>query len=126
MGRIRGKDTKPELMVRSVLHRLGYRFTVNGPKNRELPGRPDIVLPRLGTVILVHGCYWHRHKGCRFAYTPKSRVEFWEKKFESNVARDKRNIRDLDQLGWRIIVVWECETKAPDSLKESLRAKLGV
>lgn len=111
MSRIKGKDTKPELLVRSLLHRAGYRFTVNGPKNKSLPGRPDIVLPKFKAVVFVHGCYWHRHRNCKYAYTPKSRVEFWEAKFDANVKRDRRNQRDLKRLGWKVIVIWECQTR---------------
>ena len=111
MSRIKGKDTKPELLVRSLLHRAGYRFTVNGPKNKSLPGRPDIVLPKFKAVVFVHGCYWHRHRNCKYAYTPKSRVEFWEAKFDANVKRDRRNQRDLKRLGWKVVVIWECQTR---------------
>jgi len=111
MSRIRGKDTKPERIVRSLLHQSGYRFTVNGPRNRSLPGRPDIVLPKHKAVIFVHGCYWHRHEGCRLAYTPKSRVEFWNAKFSENVERDRKNRVELEELGWKVILVWECQTR---------------
>lgn len=117
MSRIRGIDTKPELIVRSLLHRNGYRFRLH---RKDLPGRPDIVLPKYHAVILVHGCYWHRHKGCRFAYTPKSRREFWEKKFADNVARDRRNVRALRKLGWRCLTVWECEIKNEEKLRSRL------
>ena len=106
MSRIRGKDTKPERILRGLLHETGYRFTVNGPRNRKLAGRPDIVLPKYRTVVFVHGCYWHRHEGCRLAYNPKTRVDFWEKKFTENVARDKRNEVPLKEAGWQVIVVW--------------------
>lgn len=123
MGRIRNKDTKPELMVRSLLHGMGYRFTVNGPKNRKLPGRPDIVLPKYRTVIFVHGCFWHRHKGCKETTTPKTRTEWWEAKFGGNVERDRRNQRDLRKLGWKVIVVWECQTKKETKLV-SLRRRV--
>ena len=112
MSRIRGKNTKPELIVRSLLHQAGYRFTVNGPNNRKLPGRPDIVLPKHKAAIFVHGCYWHRHKGCKLAYSPKSRVEFWESKFADNVRRDKRNKKELEALGWKVIIIWECQTRS--------------
>ncbi|MEM9417689.1 MAG: DNA mismatch endonuclease Vsr [Planctomycetota bacterium] len=121
MSRIRGTDTKPERVVRSVLHRMGYRFRLH---RRELPGKPDIVLPRYKTVVFVHGCYWHRHKGCRLAYTPKTRVEFWNTKFTANVERDRRNVRELEQSGWKVIIVWECETVDRDLLEQSLRAAL--
>ena len=113
MSRIRSRDTRPELVVRSMLHRLGYRFRL---QRRDLPGSPDIVLPKYTTVIFVHGCYWHRHQGCRFAYTPKSRKDFWLAKFEQNVSRDKRVQEQLEAAGWRVIVIWECETKDIESL----------
>ena len=113
MSRIRGKDTKPEIAVRSILHRTGYRFRLH---RRDLPGNPDIVLPKYHTVILVHGCFWHRHRGCKYAYTPKSRVDFWQKKFTENVERDKRNRKALRQEGWKVVVVWECELRDPDKL----------
>ncbi len=115
MSRIRSRDTKPELLLRSALHRLGLRFTVNGPLNRELPGRPDIVLPRHEAVVLVHGCYWHRHKGCKLAYQPKTRVKWWNEKFEANVARDRLVRGRLRRLGWSVHTVWECQIrKAPE------------
>lgn len=110
MSRIRGRNTAPEKQVRSALHRAGYRFRLH---RQDLPGRPDIVLPKHHTVIFVHGCFWHRHKNCRFAYTPKSRVRFWQDKFQSNVERDRRNVRALRALGWRIMTVWECEAASP-------------
>ena len=106
MSRIGGKDTKPELHVRQLLHAMGYRFRLH---RKDLPGKPDIVLPKFKAVIFVHGCYWHRHPGCKFAYIPKSRVEFWKEKFASNVARDQRNQAELTKIDWRYLVVWECE-----------------
>lgn len=112
MSRIRSKDTKPELAVRSILHRLGYRFTVNGPKNKQLPGKPDIVLPKYKTVIFVHGCFWHGHLGCKHFRLPKTRTEWWKAKLEGNVARDGRNQKALRKLGWKVVVVWECEIKS--------------
>jgi DNA mismatch endonuclease (patch repair protein) len=96
----------PERTVRSLLHRLGYRFRIH---RGDLPGNPDIVLPRYRTIIFIHGCYWHRHKGCKFAYTPKSNVEFWQHKFDENVKRDEMVIRQLRGQGWRVLVVWECQ-----------------
>ena len=104
MARIRGKDTKPEVFVRSALHRAGFRFRLYA---RGLPGRPDIVLPRHGVVIFVHGCFWHRH-GCALASEPATRRRFWQAKFEANMARDRRNARALRELGWRVLTVWEC------------------
>ena len=108
MSRIRGRDTKPELLVRRIAHGLGFRFRLH---RRDLPGCPDIVFPKYRAVIQVHGCFWHRHPNCRFASTPKTRVEYWTKKFEGNVQRDRRNQRALTDLGWRTMVIWECETK---------------
>jgi DNA mismatch endonuclease (patch repair protein) len=110
MSRIRGLNTVPERQVRSALHRAGYRFRLH---RKDLPGRPDIVLPKHHTVVFVHGCFWHRHKNCRFAYTPKSRVRFWQNKFQNNVERDRRNVRALRALGWRVMTVWECEAANP-------------
>ena len=104
MSRIGPKDTSPELIVRSTLHRLGYRFRLHVKK---LPGKPDIVLAKHRTVIFVHGCFWHRHKGCKQASTPKSNQAFWQEKFARNVERDRRNVRSLKQLGWKVIIIWE-------------------
>ena len=123
MSRIRGADTRPEIAVRSLLHRMGYRFSLH---RKDLPGKPDIVLPKHETVIFVHGCYWHRHPRCRFAYTPKSRIDFWQKKFDDNVARDKRNQRDLKKLGWHVATVWECETKSGEELERKIWAAFQV
>jgi DNA mismatch endonuclease (patch repair protein) len=114
MRAIRAKDTKPEKAVRSIVHRLGFRFRLH---RKDLPGRPDIVLPRLRTVILVHGCFWHRHHGCPFAYLPKARRDFWTRKFETNARRDLRVQRDLEELGWCVITVWECELRDQDQLR---------
>src|SRR5436305_11353986 len=113
MSRIRGKDTTPEKVVRSVLHRMGFRFRLHGKK---LPGRPDIVLARYKAVILVHGCFWHRHKGCRNCTTPTKNRAFWVKKLEGNAARDDLHRLALRKLGWRAAVVWECETEKPASI----------
>jgi DNA mismatch endonuclease, patch repair protein len=117
MSRIRGADTKPEIIVRSLLHRMGYRFRLH---RRDLPGTPDIVLPRPATVVFVHGCFWHRHKNCKGATTSKTRVKFWQSKFATNVERDARNRRDLRRLGWRSVIVWECELHQPDKLERRL------
>ena len=108
MSRIRNKDTKPEIIVRSILHGEGLRFTVNGPKNKKLPGKPDIVLPKYKTVIFVHGCFWHNHEGCKLAYIPKSNTDFWTEKFEKNRARDQRNLEQLQKMNWKIGIIWEC------------------
>lgn len=111
MSRIRGRDTKPELILRSMLHRLGYRFTVNGPKNKSLPGKPDIVLPKYHTVIFVHGCFWHGHENCKIARIPRSRTEWWSAKIDGNKARDLRNETTLLDLGWHVVTIWECAMK---------------
>ena len=121
MSRIRNANTYPERLVRSLLHRMGYRFRLH---RNDLPGRPDIVMPRHRAVVQVHGCYWHRHPGCKFAYTPKSNQAFWESKFNENVARDRRQNHQLIELGWKVIIVWECETRDPDTLIKMLKAKL--
>ena len=106
MSGIRSKNTKPELAVRRYLHARGFRYRIS-PRN--VPGRPDIVLPRYRAAILVHGCFWHRHPGCRLATNPASNVDFWKKKFSANVARDAKVLDLLTEAGWRAIVVWECE-----------------
>ena len=106
MSRIRSRDTLPEIALRKALHALGLRFRLH---NRKLPGKPDIVLPRYKAAVFVHGCFWHRHDGCKVATTPKSNTNFWVQKFDRNVARDARVSGELDALGWRVFVVWECE-----------------
>lgn len=108
MARIRGRDTQPELVVRRIAHRLGFRFRLH---RKDLPGSPDIVFPRYRSIIMVHGCFWHRHRGCRFASIPKTNVRYWEDKFASNVVRDSENKLHLRERGWRVLVIWECETK---------------
>lgn len=120
MSRIRGKDTAPERLVRSALHRAGYRFRLH---SKTLPGRPDLVMPKYRIVVFVHGCFWHRHRGCRFAYTPKSQTVFWNAKFDSNVARDRRNARELRTLGWIVVTVWECEADRPEKWLSRLAAR---
>jgi DNA mismatch endonuclease (patch repair protein) len=119
MSRIRGRDTKPEVAVRSILHRLGLRFRLH---RGDLPGRPDIVLTRHRTVVLVHGCFWHRHARCQFAYSPKSNTEFWSQKFKTNIVRDQRDRRRLRGLGWRVVVVWECQATDLAALAKRLGA----
>ena len=110
MSRVRGKDTKPELLVRQFLHANGYRFRLH---RKDLPGRPDITLPRLRTVIFVHGCFWHRHGGCPYFVVPKTRTDFWMEKIGRNVANDERQQAELRAAGWRVLVVWECELRRP-------------
>ena len=121
MAGIRGKDTRPELIVRSMVHRMGLRFRLHG---KGLPGRPDLVFKRLRTVILVHGCFWHRHT-CGLAATPKTRPDFWAAKFDANVRRDAANKLALQHLGWRVIEVWECEVRDLESLGKRLHNELG-
>ena len=116
MSRVRGKNTRPERAARSLLHFLGYRFTVNGPRNKKLPGKPDIVLPKFKTAIFVHGCFWHRHQHCKRATTPKSNLDYWLPKFERNIRRDQENQNALEKAGWKVIVVWECELEDPDAI----------
>jgi DNA mismatch endonuclease (patch repair protein) len=118
MARVRHQDTKPELIVRSFLHRSGMRFRLH---RSDLPGTPDIVFPALRKIILVHGCFWHRHKGCARTTSPKTRNSFWLAKFEANIARDRRVQRHLRKLGWRILIVWECETRNENGLKRKLQ-----
>jgi DNA mismatch endonuclease (patch repair protein) len=123
MSRIRGRNTKPEVALRSLLHSLGYRFTVNGPKNKSLPGKPDIVLPKYRAVIFVHGCFWHGHESCPHFRLPKSRIDFWSAKIEGNQTRDLRNETALRHLGWHVVTIWECALKTTAArawLKESL------
>lgn len=109
MSRIKGRNTGPELRLRSLLHLAGLRFRLHA---KQLPGCPDVVLPKHRTAIFVHGCFWHRHPGCRNATVPSTRREFWQGKFDDNVRRDVRNQAALDAAGWTVLVIWECELKA--------------
>lgn len=108
MGGIRGKDTRPELSLRKALHARGFRYRLHG---KTLPGKPDLVFPRYRAVCFVHGCFWHRHPGCRYTTTPATRHDFWQAKFAANVARDERNYHRLFQEGWRVAIVWECSLR---------------
>lgn len=117
MARIRGRDTAPELAVRRIAHRMGLRFRL---QRKDLPGRPDLVLPKHRLAVFVHGCFWHRHEGCRFASTPKSRITYWTEKFAANVARDARKEAALKELDWRVLVIWECETTDKASVERKL------
>lgn len=121
MSRVRRANTAPELLVRQAAHRMGYRFRLH---TKDLPGTPDIVFPRRRKIIFVHGCFWHRHSGCKHASTPKSRREFWEQKFDQNIARDKRIKTALDELGWKTFIIWECETRDLAQLEALLRRHL--
>ena len=121
MSRIRGRNTRPEMIVRSMLHRMGFRFRLN---RKDLPGKPDIVLPRHKTVIFVHGCFWHRHPKCKYSYTPKSRLEFWIPKFNKNIEADKKAVKGLEKLGWNVIVFWECELAETENLEKKISVLL--
>jgi len=118
MSRIKSRDTKPEIQLRQLLHKLGFRFRLDS--GNRLFGKPDIVLPKYRTVVFMHGCFWHRHKGCRYCYTPKSRHAFWHKKFEANRARDEKVRRMLRRLGWKVCVVWECQLSRTNYLANRL------
>ncbi|MCE8005286.1 very short patch repair endonuclease [Billgrantia ethanolica] len=113
MGKVRNKDTGPEMTVRRLVHGAGYRYRLHGKK---LPGKPDLVFKGRRKVIFVHGCFWHRHEGCPLARLPKSRLDFWLPKLEANRERDKRNEERLQEMGWAVLVIWECELKSPNSL----------
>lgn len=121
MGRVKGKDTKPEMVVRRLVHALGYRYRLH---RRDLPGRPDLVFGPRHKVIFVHGCFWHRHD-CHLGRMPKSRVDFWQAKLEANRLRDMHNQTALAELGWQILVVWECELAQQEQLKNKLVRFLG-
>ena len=117
MSGIRGKNTRPELKVRRYLHARGFRYLLH---DRRLPGQPDIVLPRYRTVVFVHGCFWHRHPGCQYAYTPRTRVEFWRSKLQANRARDLRVTSELRDLGWEVVTIWECALRSSGSSDATL------
>ena len=117
MSRIRGKDTKPEILVRRGLHARGFRFRL---QERRLPGRPDMTLPKYGVAVMVNGCFWHGHKGCRHAVKPKSNSEFWDAKIKRNQHRDEVTAAHLEALGWTVITIWECELKGKDRTQERI------
>ncbi|WP_321530604.1 DNA mismatch endonuclease Vsr [uncultured Desulfuromonas sp.] len=121
MSRIRSKDTKPEKIVRSLLHKMGYRFRLH---RKDLPGKPDIVLPRLHKVIFVHGCFWHGHHDCKRSKRPTSNQSFWQKKLDQNIDRDKQAISDLKKIGWDVQVIWSCQVTDSEQLKKILSAFL--
>ncbi|CAJ9628261.1 DNA mismatch endonuclease Vsr [Burkholderia pseudomallei] len=121
MSRIKGKDTKPELIVRSLIHRMGYRYRLH---RKGLPGRPDLVFAKRRKAIFIHGCFWHRHEGCHLARLPKSRLDFWLPKLEANAARDKEVEQRLAELGWKVLTIWECEVKEEEALASRIRAFL--
>ena len=120
MSAIKAKDTTPELLVRHALHAMGYRYRLH---RKDLPGKPDIVLPKHKIVIFVNGCFWHRHLGCKYASTPASNADFWMAKFEANIARDKKNYTQLEKLGWKVVVIWECEIRQ-GQISELISSKL--
>ena len=122
MRQVRGKDTKPEMAVRRLAHALGYRFRLH---RKDLPGTPDIVFPSRRKVIFVHGCFWHRHPGCRKASMPTTNYDFWKSKFARNIERDARKEAALREAGWNVLVIWECETRHEDDLRVRLRDFLG-
>jgi DNA mismatch endonuclease (patch repair protein) len=113
MSRVRAKDTKPEMVVRRMLHAAGYRYRLH---DKDLPGKPDLVFPARRKVVFINGCFWHRHRGCAHARLPKSRTEFWTEKLERNRERDERNVEVLRELGWEVLTVWECEVRDPATL----------
>ncbi|MCC6914904.1 MAG: DNA mismatch endonuclease Vsr [Rhodospirillaceae bacterium] len=118
MSRVPNRNTGPEIIVRKLCHALGFRFRLH---SRHLPGSPDLVFPRLRSAVFVHGCFWHRHKGCRRASVPASRRDYWMAKFDRNVARDRKAIRDLRKMGWRVLVVWECQTKKTTTISNKIK-----
>jgi DNA mismatch endonuclease (patch repair protein) len=123
MSRVRGKDTKPELRVRRLIYSLDYRYRLHG---RNLPGTPDLVFKARRKAIFVHGCFWHRHEGCDLCRLPKSRLEFWKPKLMANRERDLANQKKLLELGWRFLIVWECELRDMDRLARRIRTFLGT
>jgi DNA mismatch endonuclease (patch repair protein) len=121
MSRVRAKDTKPEMLVRRLVHAAGYRYRLHV---RDLPGKPDLVFPARRKVVFINGCFWHRHRDCALARLPKSRTEFWTEKLERNRARDERNVAALRDLGWDVLTVWECEIRDPAGLMRRVEAFL--
>lgn len=118
MSKIKGKNTKPEMIVRSMCHELGLRYRLH---RKDLPGTPDLVFPKHRLCLFVHGCFWHRHSGCKYAYTPKSRLDFWLPKLAKNVERDINAQRALEVSGWRVSIIWECQTKNTDTLRTEIQ-----
>lgn len=117
MGKIRSKNTGPEKLLRSQLFLKGFRFRIH---RSDLPGKPDIVLPKFKTAIYVHGCFWHFHEACPGGHMPKTNSNYWELKFEKNLARDKNNLQELQRLGWQVVVIWECELKNKDMITKKI------
>ena len=123
MAKIKGKNTRPEIAARSLLHRAGYRFRIHVA---SLPGKPDIVLAKHSTAVFIHGCFWHRHRGCKLASTPKSHRKFWADKFARNVANDRKHLRQLRRLGWKVVTVWECQLRRPERVLRRIQGVLGA
>jgi DNA mismatch endonuclease (patch repair protein) len=123
MSRIKGKNTKPEILVRSVCHELGLRYRLH---RRDLPGKPDLVFPKHRLCIFVHGCFWHRHLGCKYAYTPKSRQDFWLPKLARNVERDLDAQRALIASDWKVMIIWECHTRNRELLRNEIEKTFGL
>lgn len=123
MSRITSKNTKPEIIVRSALHKAGFRFRLHG---KDLPGAPDIVLPKYKTVVFVHGCYWHVHKGCKRSNLPKSNLLYWTVKFEKNIQRDKKLKKELKKMGYNVYVIWECQTKKIESIISRIKKQIST
>ena len=121
MRAIKSKNTAPEKRVRSVAHRLGLRFRLH---RRDLPGSPDLIFPGRGIVLFVHGCFWHRHENCPVATIPKTNTEYWSKKFRDNIKRDRENRKKLEESGWRVLIIWECETRKRESVEAFLKRNL--
>jgi len=118
MASVPTRHTRPERLVRSLLHNAGYRFRI---QKKDLPGTPDITLPGRKAVIFVHGCFWHQHPGCRYARRPNSNQKYWDKKLDENIVRDRRNVHALKGRGWRVLIVWQCECKNTDALNRRIR-----
>ncbi|MDH4571115.1 very short patch repair endonuclease [Salinicola acroporae] len=118
MSRVRGKDTKPEMRLRRMVHAMGFRYRLHA---KYLPGKPDLVFPSRRAVVFMHGCFWHRHEGCKLARMPKSRVSFWREKLEANRQRDRRNQLRLQEMGWRVLIVWECQLSTPEDTARRVR-----
>jgi DNA mismatch endonuclease (patch repair protein) len=122
MSRVRKTDSRPELIVRGLAHRMGYRYRKN---RKELPGTPDIVFPSRRKIVLVHGCFWHQHSGCKLAKSPNTRIEYWQPKLRGNVERDTVVRQALEEAGWQVLVIWECETNSLEYVETKLRQFLG-
>jgi len=121
MAKVRGENTSPERLVRSLIHKMGYRFRLNV---KDLPGKPDIVLKKHKKVIFVHGCFWHQHEGCPHAARPSSNTEYWNKKLDRNMLRDRENMHKLEYLDWNVLIVWKCETRDREKLIDKLKGFL--